>query len=102
MAINRDEPAIEGAIECRRKQQAIGRIVPVVAVFTPRLDMACREQARIGDAGDATGLFVICEHRASEEVLADALIDERLCGGLSLIGFEPEFATFLIEARWRG
>ena len=101
LAIYRDEPAIEGAVVCRRKQQAICRVVPVLAVLAPRLDVACREQARIGDPSDAAGLFVIGEHRAAEEVLANALIDERLCGGLALIRFEPEFAALFIEAQRR-
>ena len=75
--------------------------MPVVAVPAPRFDVACCEQSRIGDAGDAASLLVVGEHRAAEEILPDALVHKRLCGGLTLIGFEPEFAAFLVQTRRR-
>lgn len=59
--------------------------------------MARRQQARIGDAGDAAGLFVIGQDRPAEEVLTNALIDERLRRRCTLVGLEPEFAGFFPE-----
>src|SRR3546814_3915499 len=83
-AVHRDESAIERPVERCRQQQAIGGVVAALAVLAPRHNMAGGQEARVSNAGDAAGLFVVGEHCATEEVLADPLVHDRLGGGLAL------------------
>lgn len=62
--------------------------------------MARRQQARIGDTGNAASFFIVGQDRPAEEVLTNALIDQRLRSRCALVGLEPEFAGLVPEAVW--
>ncbi|MNZ95330.1 hypothetical protein D3C78_1144750 [compost metagenome] len=48
--------------------------------------MAGQQQARLGQSGHAAAPAIAAKHRATEELLLDALLDQHLAGGAGEIG----------------
>ena len=54
--------------------------MPVLVVFAPWHYVTGYQQTRIGNPSDAASFLKICEYRAAEKPLSDALIHKRLNG----------------------
>src|SRR3569623_307408 len=81
--IHSHKAAIKSAVERGRQAKAVARILPVLLVGGPWLDMAGVEQSGIGDPRNAAPDVVLGENSAPEEVLPDPLLDHRRAGAWS-------------------
>jgi len=85
------QPTIKEGVEVSAKEEAIEDIQSLFigGALSPRFGVAGAEQFRDGDAGDGAGSPPIVHERFSEEILADALLDEgESLGGTRWVGVD--------------